>query len=156
MQDDSKLDDLQAELEQLGAKPLGESDSSGKWSPEPGDQLAGRVVEADEYEGKWGLVPRLRLIVDVGTEEGGTPIGKGEIRSLLCSTFRLRDFVDLEKPKPGDTVLIHYAGEVPSKTGGKPWADYRPKIFRRAAPTENEEQDESRQGEASPHTSEDF
>ena len=88
--------------------------------------------------------------------EGGTPIGKGEIRSLLCSTFHLRDFVDLEKPKPGDTVLIHYAGEVPSKTGGKPWADYRPKIFRRAAPTENEEQDESRQGEASPHTSEDF
>jgi hypothetical protein len=138
--------DLGAELEKLGAKPLGEGDS-GKWDAEPGDQLAGRVVEAGIYEGKWGEVPRLRIRVDFGTESGGTLIGKGEIRSLICSTFRLRDFFDLEQPKPGDTVLIHFAGEVPSKTGGKPWSDYRAKIHSRVEPTELEEQDESRQEE---------
>ena len=135
----------------VAAKPLGEGDGgSGRWHCEPGDQLAGEVIEADEFEGKWGPVPRLRIKVEVGTESGGTPIEKGEVFSILCSTFRLRDFVDLEKPQPGDFVLIHFAGEVPSKTGGKPWADYRPKIHRRVEPTELEAQDESRQGEESP------
>ena len=103
-------------------------------------------MEADEYEGKWELVPKApadRRRRD--PRKVALRLGRARSRSLLCSTFRLRDFVDLEKPKPGDTVLIHYAGEVPSKTGGKAMGrTNRPKIFRRAAPTENEEQDESR------------
>ena len=87
MNDDSSIE---AELQKLGAKPLGEG-SSDKWDAEPGDQLAGQVVEADpEYEGKWGKVPRLRIQVLSGTESGGTPIEKSEIRSLICFPFRLK------------------------------------------------------------------
>lgn len=156
MTDDSNERQLLAELEKLAEKPLGEGEGSGKWDAEPGDHLAGEVVKAEpEYEGKWGTVPRLRIRVRAGTESGGTPIERGEVCSLICSPFRLKEFFEHQQPKAGDVVLIHFAGEVPSKTGGKPWGDYRPKLHRRAEPTELEAEDESRGGEQTPFLPED-
>ena len=83
MQDDSKLDDLQAELEQLGAKPLGESDSSGKWSPEPGDQLAGRVVEVTSTKGNGDWSPGSGSSSTSGPRKVALRLGRA--RSVPCS-----------------------------------------------------------------------
>ena len=152
---ETSKEQLQAELELLGSKPLGQADTASKWAAEPGDQLAGQVVEYEpEYAGKWGAVPRLQIAVAVGTE-GGSPIKKGELRSLICSPFRLRDFVEAEQPQDGDTVLLFYAGQVPGKSGGKAWHDFRAKLVKRVEPTELEAEDESRQGEETPFLPED-
>ena len=69
------------------------------WRPEPGDRLAGKVVEIDERDGGFGPYP----VVTIETEDGT------EVTAHLFHTVARRELAR-QRPEVGDRIAIKYFG----------------------------------------------
>lgn len=123
--------DYQAELEALKAQERSASKTP-KWAREVGDAIVAKVLERGELAGKYGTSERLIVEVAAESTEGGKPLPVGEKRSIACSTAMLIDWVEVDDPQPGDTVMLYFHDRVQGQGGGQPWHDIRAKVIERA------------------------
>jgi hypothetical protein len=84
------------------------ADKSGTfWKPEPGDFIAGRIVSARLIENQYGQTPAL----DIASE------ADGRTYTVLIRHTVLKNEIDRQGAKVGDTIGIRYDGEAQGKRG---------------------------------------
>lgn len=94
------------------------------WKPEPGDELAGKVIAVDRRNGNYGEYPIITLEQDNGERlafHGYHSVAKRELEDL--------------DPRAGDYMAIKYVGKGQTKSGA-PFHNYKLKKLSSAPRTE--------------------
>jgi hypothetical protein len=96
------------------------------WKCEPGDVLAGEVVETREVSA--GSARCTQLVVRVeGGSQAGEPLEPGDWIAVNCVGTVLRRWVAKEAPKPGERVAV----ECRSRNGR--WPEFVAGVYRDGA-----------------------
>lgn len=81
-----------------------------RWEPQPGDLLAGEVVDLRESSrGAHGAHVVLVVRVETGSS-GGEPVPPGEWMAVECVPAVLRAWIARDKPVVGDRIAVQLRG----------------------------------------------
>jgi hypothetical protein len=94
------------------------------WRAEPGDTLAGEVVESRTVTKGSASCVQLIIRVEGGSHSAGEPLPPGDWLQLDCVGAVLRRWVVKEEPKAGDKVAV----ECRSRSGR--WPDFVAGVYR--------------------------
>lgn len=86
-----------------GMTPMSEMPAS--WKPQPGETLAGFVIDRVERESEYQYGDEDHPMIQVLVVDSGD-----STTAVWCSTKQLRDFVEKDDPRSGDWVEITYEG----------------------------------------------
>jgi hypothetical protein len=107
MHNDTRNQPLDELLEAVGRDQV-------TWQPEnPGDQIAGTVVELTELDTEYGRAPVVVVLEPSGREVRVLGFGAVLQRAIYTSSVQ-----------PGDLFAARYLGKTQGKTG-RPYSDYR-------------------------------
>jgi hypothetical protein len=84
------------------------------WKPEPGDKVAGVVVERSQRDGGFGMYPIITVRQDSGAEI-----------AIHASSTVIQNEVTAQDPQPGDQIGVLYQGEKTAKDGRSTYHAYR-------------------------------
>lgn len=102
-----------------------ESDSYGgnyapTWKPEPGQFVAGEIVQRHTHDGENGPAVILTLNDEV----------EGEV-AIWCSNVKLKGFIEQESPEIGDVIGVKYLGKQKNPKTGRMFNDFAVKFLER-------------------------